>query len=101
VIGAYTITSSTFEIITMAVFGGVGYLFHKLGCEPAPLLLGFILGPMMEENLRRSLVLSHGDFSVFVTSPISLALLSIAALLLIVMVLPSISKTREEAFQED
>jgi len=101
VIGAYTITSSTFEIMTMAMFGGVGYLFHKLGCEPAPLLLGFILGPMMEENLRRSLVLSRGDFSVFLTSPISLVLLSIAALLLIVMVIPSISKTREQAFQED
>jgi putative tricarboxylic transport membrane protein len=100
VIGTYTLTSSTFEIVTMAAFGGLGYVFHKLGCEPAPLLLGFILGPMMEENLRRSLVLSRGDFSVFVTSPISLALLAIAAVLLVATVMPSIRRTREQAFEE-
>src|SRR6187455_2535604 len=74
-IGVYSTNNNTFDVWMVGIFGFVGYLFLKLGCEPAPLLLGFILGPMMEENLRRALVLSHGDFSVFVTSPISLVLL--------------------------
>jgi TctA family transporter len=79
----------------------LGYIFNKLGCEGAPLLLGFVLGPMMEENFRRALLLSRGDFSVFVTRPLSLALL-VATLVLICMVaLPSIKSKREEAFQEE
>jgi putative tricarboxylic transport membrane protein len=79
----------------------VGYLFMKLGCEPAPLLLGFILGPMMEENLRRALLLSRGDWSVFVTRPLSAGLLVVAGLLLVIVLLPSVKAKREEAFVED
>jgi TctA family transporter len=84
-----------------AGFGIIGYLFLKLKCEPAPLLLGFVLGPMMEENFRRSLLLSRGDFSVFVTRPLSLGLLVAAAALVAVVALPSIKAKREEAFQEE
>jgi TctA family transporter len=76
-------------------------VFIKLGMEPAPLLLGFILGPMMEENLRRAMLLSRGDWSVFVTRPLSASLLAMALLLLIVVTLPSIKSKREEAFVED
>ena len=72
----------------------------KLECEPAPLLLGFVLGPMMEENLRRALLLSRGDWTVFVTRPISAVMLGIAAVLLLIIVAPSIRKKREEAFHE-
>jgi TctA family transporter len=79
----------------------VGYFFYKLGCEPAPLLLGFILGPMMEENLRRALLLSRGDWTTFLSRPLSAALLIAALLMIVVVSLPSIKKKREEAFQED
>jgi TctA family transporter len=79
----------------------VGYTFIKLGMEPAPLLLGFILGPMMEENLRRAMLLSRGDWSVFVTRPLSASLLAVALLLLIIVTLPSIKSRREEAFVEE
>jgi TctA family transporter len=85
----------------VAMFGVIGYIFIKLGMEPAPLLLGFILGPMMEENLRRAMLLSRGDWSVFVTRPLSASLLAVALLLLIVVALPSIKSKREEAFVED
>ena len=76
-------------------------LFVKLECEPAPLLLGFVLGPMMEENLRRALLLSRGDPTVFVTRPLSLGMLIAAAALLLLIVVPNIRKKREEAFQEE
>jgi TctA family transporter len=85
----------------VAMFGVIGYVFIKLGMEPAPLLLGFILGPMMEENLRRAMLLSRGDWSVFVTRPLSAGLLAAAVLLLIIVTLPSIKSKREEAFVED
>jgi TctA family transporter len=85
----------------VAMFGVIGYTFIKLGMEPAPLLLGFILGPMMEENLRRAMLLSRGDWSVFVTRPLSASLLAAALLLLIIVTLPSIKSKREEAFVED
>jgi len=85
----------------VALFGLIGYGFIKLGCEPAPLLLGFILGPMMEEYLRRALLISRGDWSVFVTRPISASLLVAALVLLAIVLLPSIKKKREEAFVED
>jgi TctA family transporter len=84
-----------------ALFGFIGYTFIKLECEPAPLLLGFVLGPMMEENLRRALLLSRGDPTVFVTRPISLTLLVITAILIVIVVSPAIRKKREEAFQEE
>jgi TctA family transporter len=76
-------------------------MFFKFGCEPAPLLLGFVLGPMMEENFRRALLLSRGDFTTFVTRPLSLSLLIAAALLLIIVTLPAIKKSREEVFTEE
>ncbi|MFH0879941.1 MAG: tripartite tricarboxylate transporter permease [Lentisphaerota bacterium] len=100
-IGVYSTNNSTWDIWMLGLFGVIGYLFIKLGAEPAPLLLGFILGPMMEENLRRALLLSRGDWSVFVTSPLSASLLAVAALLLVIVMLPSIKKKREEVFVED
>jgi TctA family transporter len=100
-IGVYSTNNNTFDIWMVAAFGAVGYTFIKLGLEPAPLLLGFILGPMMEENLRRALLLSRGDWSVFVTRPLSATLLALAVLLLVIVMLPSIKSKREEAFVED
>ena len=100
-IGVYSGNNNTFEIWMVAAFGVIGYVFHKLSCEPAPLLLGLILGPMMEENLRRALLLSRGDWGVLVTRPISAVLLAIAVMLLVVVLLPAVSKKREEAFVED
>jgi TctA family transporter len=96
-IGVYSVNNSIFDVYMTAAFGFLGYVFIKLGCEGAPLLLGFVLGPMMEENFRRSLLLSGGDFSVFFTRPISLGLLVAAALLLVIVALPSIKNKREEA----
>ncbi len=100
-IGVYSTNNNTWDIWMVALFGVVGYAFIKLGCEPAPLLLGFILGPMMEENLRRALLLSRGDWSVLVTRPLSATLLAMALLLLIIVLLPAVKKQREEAFVED
>ncbi|WP_042886779.1 tripartite tricarboxylate transporter permease [Cupriavidus necator] len=100
-IGVYSVQNTTFDVFQTAAFGVIGYLFIKLRCEPAPLLLGFVLGPMMEENFRRSLLLSRGDFSVFVTRPLSLGLLIAAAVLVLIVAMPSIKAKREEAFQEE
>jgi putative tricarboxylic transport membrane protein len=100
-IGAYTVDNNTFSVIMTAAFGLLGYVFMKLGCEPAPLLLGFVLGPMMEENFRRSLLLARGDFSVFVASPLSLGLLVSAAVLIVIVTLPSIRSRREETFGKE
>lgn len=100
-IGVYSTNNNTWDVWMVALFGVIGYSFIKLGCEPAPLLLGFILGPMMEENLRRALLLSRGDWSVFVTRPLSATLLALALLMLIIVLLPSVKKKREETFVED
>src|SRR3954471_23542596 len=100
-IGVYSTNNNTFDVWMVAAFGFVGYLFIKLGCEPAPLLLGFILGPMMEENLRRALLLSRGDWSVFVTRPLSAGLLVAAAILVVIVLLPAVKNKREEAFVEE
>jgi putative tricarboxylic transport membrane protein len=99
-IGVYSISNATYDVLMAAGFGFIGYTFIKFEVEPAPLLLGFVLGPMMEENLRRALLLSRGDPIVFVTRPISMTLLAISVLLLLVMAAPMIRKKREEAFQE-
>jgi len=99
-IGVYTVSNEPFDVIQTAAFGALGIIFLKLECEPAPLLLGFVLGPMMEENLRRALLLSRGDPTVFVTRPISLTLLVAAVALLILIALPNLRKKREEAFAE-
>ena len=100
-LGLYTLNNNNFDIYMGAAFTLVGYIFYKLGCEPAPLLLGFILGPMMEENLRRALLLSRGDWSTFVTRPLSAGLLIGAALMVIVVTLPSIKKKRETVFVDE
>ena len=100
-IGVYTVNNTNFDIFMTAVFGVAGYLFYKLGCEAPPLLLGFVLGPMMEENFRRALLLARGDFTVFFTRPLSLGLLIAAAALVVIVALPAVKKTREEAFVEE
>ena len=99
-IGAFSVNNSVFDVFMMAMFGIVGYALIKLDFEPAPLLLGFVLGPMLEENLRRAMLLSRGSPSVFVTHPLSLGLLLVAAALLVVVVMPTVRSKREEAFSE-
>ena len=100
-IGVYTVNNTTFDVWIIAAFGVIGYIFAKLQCEAAPLLLGFILGPMMEENLRRAMLLSRGDPMVFLERPISASMLVLSVLLLVVLALPAIRKKREETFVED
>ena len=100
-IGVYTVNNTVFDVYVTAAFGLIGYLFYKLGCEPPPLLLGFILGPMMEENFRRALLLSRGDFTTFLTRPLSLGLLIAAALLVVIVAFPAVKATREAAFVEE
>ncbi|QTL02346.1 tripartite tricarboxylate transporter permease [Aquabacter sp. L1I39] len=99
-IGVYSVNNNTFDVYTMAMFGVLGYVLVKLECEPAPLLLGFVIGPMLEEYLRRAMLISRGDPMVFLTRPISAVLLIAAVAALVVVLLPSVSKTREEAFKE-
>ncbi|MEO6281016.1 tripartite tricarboxylate transporter permease [Roseateles sp.] len=100
-IGTYSLNNNNFDVFMTAGFAMLGYVFYKLNCEPAPLLLGFILGPMMEENLRRALLLARGDWSTFLTRPLSAGLLVGAALMILVVMLPSIKNKREEAFQDE
>jgi TctA family transporter len=100
-IGVYTINNGNFDVYLMAFFGVVGYIFKKIDAEPAPLLLALILGPMMEEFLRRAMMLSKGDPTVFVTRPISAAMLALAAGLLVLMVAPALRRQRQVAFQEE
>jgi TctA family transporter len=99
-IGIYSLQNSAFDVGLAVLFGFLGYIFIKLDCEPAPLLLGFVLGPMMEENLRRAMLISRGDPTVFATRPLSASLLAVAALLLILAVTPTLRRKREEAFKE-
>jgi TctA family transporter len=96
----FSLRNSVFDIYLMGLFGVLGYVFSKLGCEPAPMLLAFILGPLMEEYLRRAMLLSRGNPWVFVQRPISVTLLALAVLAMCAVLLPSFSKTREEAFTE-
>jgi putative tricarboxylic transport membrane protein len=99
-IGVYTVSNSSALILLMALFGALGYVFTKLEFEPAPMLMGFVLGAMMEENLRRAMTISHGDPSIFFTRPISLGLLVVSALMLLVTLIPSIAKKREKTFEK-
>lgn len=99
-VGVYSINNSAFDILIMGTFGLLGYILVKLECEPAPLILGFILGPLMEENLRRAMLLARGDPSTFVTNPISCTLLVAALLLLVIVLAPAVRKRREMVFQE-
>jgi TctA family transporter len=99
-IGIYSLSYNTFDIYVAALFGMLGYFFVKLECEPAPLMLGFILGPMMEENLRRALLLSRGDPTVFMTNPISLSMLVASTILLGIIIVPMVRRKRESVFVE-
>jgi len=100
-IGVYSLQNSAFDVMMTAIFGVFGYVCLKLESEPAPLMLGFILGPLMEENLRRAMLLSRGDPAVFFQRPISATLLTIAIIMLGVIALPAIRSKREEAFAGD
>ena len=100
-IGVFSLSNSPFDVLLMGIFGILGVVFIKLECEPAPLILGFVLGPMMEENLRRALVLSRGDPTVLFTKPISAGFLIAAGILLVVVLAPTIRKKREEVFVEE
>jgi TctA family transporter len=100
-IGVFSVNNAEFDVYVMALFGLLGYLFSKLECEAAPMLLGFILGPMMEEYLRRALLISRGDAWVFFKRPLSAGMLVIAAVALMAVLLPAVRKKREEAFHEE
>lgn len=98
--GVYVIGLSVFEVYLMAGFGVIGLALARCGCDPVPLLLGFILGPLMEENLRRALLITNGDASVFVTRPLSATFLGLAAILVLLALLPSLGRRREQVFHE-
>jgi putative tricarboxylic transport membrane protein len=100
-IGAYSMNNNVFDVFMTIPFAILGYIFKKLDCEPAPLLLGFVLGKLMEEYLRRAMTISRGDWSVFVTRPLSATMLAIAVVLLVIVFMPAIRKKREEAFSEE
>jgi TctA family transporter len=99
-VGALSLSNAPFDVHLMAAFGVLGYVFAKLDCEPAPLLLGYILGPMMEEYLRRAMTLSRGDPVIFLERPISAAMLAAAALAMLAVVLPAVRATRAKAMAE-
>jgi TctA family transporter len=100
-IGCYSINQNIFDVYAIAVFGLLGYLLIRFGCEPAPLLLGFVLGPLLEEHLRRAMIISRGDPTVFITRPISATLLALALIAVVIAVLPSIRRKRDEVFVEE
>src|SRR5450631_3926502 len=87
-VGVYSLSNQPYDVMLTALFGVLGYIFVKLECEPAPLILGFILGPLMEENLRRAMLLSRGDPVTFVTKPISATLLFVSVVLLLITLAP-------------
>jgi putative tricarboxylic transport membrane protein len=95
-IGIYSVNNSAFEIYLTALFGVLGFVWLRLGCNPAPLLLGFVLGPMLEEHLRRAMLMSRGDPSVFVTRPISLTFVIATVLILLLMAAPLLRRHRAE-----
>jgi len=99
-IGIYSINNSPFDVVISAIFGIIGFWLVKHDFEPAPMLLGFVLGPLMEENLRRAMLIARGDVTVFFTRPISAALLSTAILLLVIAAMPKIRRRRDEVFVE-
>ena len=99
-IGVYTVNNAPAAVMLAAFFGVAGYVFMRLDCEPAPMILGFVLGPLMEENLRRAMRISGGDPMIFVNRPISLGLLIASLLLVLLVAIPAIRSKREEAFQE-
>jgi putative tricarboxylic transport membrane protein len=100
-IGVFSVASNAYDLYAAAFFGLIGYILVKLRCEPAPFLLGFVLGPLLEENLRRAMILGRGDPTTFVTRPISAGLLAVALIVLIVVLLPAVRKKRDEVFVEE
>jgi len=100
-IGVFSLSNNPFDCLLMAAFGLLGYICVKLECEPAPMILGFILGPLMEENLRRAMLLSRGDPLVFFQKPISASFLVVSIILLVIIALPNIRRKREEVFVEE
>ena len=99
-IGVFTVDNKVFDVYVLAALTAVGYILIKLDCEPAPLILGFILGPMMEEQMRRAMMINFGDVTVFFTRPLSAAFLIGAAALILVIALPSLRAKRDVAMQE-
>ena len=99
-IGIYSINNNPYDVYFTAFFGLAGYVFIKLGLEPAPMLLGFVLGRLMEEKLRQALALSEGSFMTFVERPVAAVLLAIAAAVMLIAVLPAVNRSRQKAFQE-
>ncbi|MFZ0141196.1 MAG: tripartite tricarboxylate transporter permease, partial [Aeromicrobium sp.] len=100
-IGCYSLGQKAFDVFAIALFGLLGYVLIRVGCEPVPLLLGFVLGPLLEDNLRRAMTISRGDPTVFVTRPLSLTLLLVAVAILVVAVLPAIRRRRDAVFTEE
>lgn len=100
-VGVFSLSNNPFDLVVMAVFGLLGYICTKLECEPAPMILGFILGPLMEENLRRAMLLSRGDPTVFFTKPISAGFITASIILLVIVALPALRKKRQEVFVEE
>jgi putative tricarboxylic transport membrane protein len=100
-IGVFTVSNSAFDVFVLAVFGVLGYVFMRLNCEPAPFIMGYVLGPLLEEHLRRAMILSNGNPAVFVTEPISAGLLTCAVAVLVVVSLPAIMRKREQIFVEE
>ncbi len=100
-VGAYSINRSVFDVFLLAIFGFLGYVFYRLRCEPAPLLLGFVLGKMLEENLRRALVISQGDAMVFLQRPISLTFLALTFGLILILCAPLVQSGRQRVFAEE
>jgi TctA family transporter len=99
-IGVFTVDNKIFDIYVLAALSAVAYVLLKLDCEPAPLILGFILGPMMEEQMRRAMMINFGDVTIFVTRPLSAAFLIAAAGMMLLIALPSLRAKREVALQE-
>jgi len=100
-IGIYSVSNSAFDVILSAGIGLLGYVFVKLGCEVAPLILAFILGPMMEEHLRRAMLISRGDATVFITSPVSMVFLILSAILLFTTIVPALRKSGDRVAKRD
>ena len=99
-VGIYSVDYSTFDVFLTALFGLMGYVMNRWKCEPAPLVLAFVLGPMMEQYFRRAMLVSRGELTIFVERPISLAMLIITAALLVAIAAPHVRKFREKAFAE-
>jgi TctA family transporter len=99
-IGVFTVDNKIFDIYVLAGLSAVAYVLLKLDCEPAPLILGFILGPMMEEQMRRAMMINFGDVTIFLTRPLSAAFLIAAAGMMLLIALPSLRAKREVALQE-